>query len=907
VLWEADSGRKLRTFEGHTDAVLAVAFRPGGKLVLTGSEDMTAVLWESSSGRIVRTIKGHASAVLAVACSPDGKHLLTGSLDSTAALWEAGSGRKIRSFQGHTKAVRAVAFSPDGKRVLTGSEDGTAILWEAESGRKVRAFDGDGMVHAVCFSPDGKHLLTGSEHAMAILWEAGSGQQVRSFKGHVGPVLTVAFSPDGKHILTSSGENSVGPGDSSAGLWEVESGRKVRTFEGHTNYVLAACFSPDGKQVLTGSGDRTAVLWDTGTGSKLRTFKGHSGVVRAVCFSPDGKYLLTGSNDQTAALWDADSGRKVHAFEGHTSVVWAVAFSPDGKRVLTGTGLASIATDDGSRFNDDVRQVRSSTGEEGARLWDVATGDELARLFTLDAGQDWLVLSPEGLFDGSLGGREKLAFRIGGGLQVVALDRFFQDFSRPGLLALLLQGQRPLPEVGQRLQRAPQVRIVRPQGGTVTDPLVTLEAEATDQGDGVRGPWLLHNGARVLAPGESSRDGNTVRRRFVVPLVQGENQLAVQAASADGSAESPPATISLRYERSLARPDLYVLAIGVNRYKQEAMNLKFAAADARAIADLFDRRGKGSLYANVHPITLLNEKATRAGIRKELEAIARQARAQDTLVVFIAGHGCTLGQRYYFIPHEFSRSEGRTLEDDVRKQGVPGDELADHLGAVPALKRVLVLDTCQSGGALALNRTGRDPFALRGAVERLSRAQGVFTIAAASAGEEAKEAQELGHGVLSYALLAGLKGVEGGPLDGQSIKPTNPERVADVLEWFSFASGQVPRLTRATSPWGTWVPAFPTSSCWSASPSTATRRPSRPWSGATVRSSSPPAGGCWRTGTRPRTLSRPPLSSWPGRPACSGSRNGWARGSTGWPSARPARPAPGGLGAARSSDGPPWA
>jgi len=84
---------------------------------------------------------------------------------------------------------------------------------------------------------------------------------------------------------------------------------------------------------------------------------------------------------------------------------------------------------------------------------------------------------------------------------------------------------------------------------------------------------------------------------------------------------------------------------------------------------------------------------------------------------------------------------------------------------------------------------------LRGAIERLSRNQGVFTIAAASATEEAQESKELGHGVLSYALLAGLKGVTSGPLDGKWAQTSNQDRVVDVLEWFTFAAGQVPRLT----------------------------------------------------------------------------------------------------------------
>jgi uncharacterized caspase-like protein len=213
------------------------------------------------------------------------------------------------------------------------------------------------------------------------------------------------------------------------------------------------------------------------------------------------------------------------------------------------------------------------------------------------------------------------------------------------------------------------------------------------------------------------------------------------------------------------------------------------------MANLFQRRGK-ALYAAVHATTLLDGKATRAAIRAALEEIAAKARPQDTLVVFLAGHGTMVGQRYYFIPHEFQRSEGKGLEQDVRTQGLAADVLGDYLAAVPALKRLLVLDTCASGGAVGLTRTARSPFAFRGAIERLSRAQGVFTLAAAAASEEAQEVKELGHGVLTYALLAGLRATDGGPLEGQSVRPDSADQVASVLEWFNFASGQVPRLMK---------------------------------------------------------------------------------------------------------------
>jgi uncharacterized caspase-like protein len=167
------------------------------------------------------------------------------------------------------------------------------------------------------------------------------------------------------------------------------------------------------------------------------------------------------------------------------------------------------------------------------------------------------------------------------------------------------------------------------------------------------------------------------------------------------------------------------------------------------------------------------------------------------LLLFLAGHGAMVGQRYYFIPHDFQTRPGKSRDDDVRDQGVAVDVLGDFLSSGPALKRLLILDTCASGGAVDLFRVAsRNPFVFRGEVERLSRSQGVHMVAASAATEEAKELEALGHGVLSYALLAGLRAVNQGPLQRKWVQASGPEQTVDVLEWFSFAAGHVPRLTR---------------------------------------------------------------------------------------------------------------
>ena len=86
--------------------------------------------------------------------------------------------------------------------------------------------------------------------------------------------------------------------------------------------------------------------------------------------------------------------------------------------------------------------IASGSSDGTTRLWDALTGKELCSLVSLDEGKDWLVVSPDGFFDGSKGGWRYVSYRRPCTLELVDDEATLQRFYRPGLMGLLLKGQK---------------------------------------------------------------------------------------------------------------------------------------------------------------------------------------------------------------------------------------------------------------------------------------------------------------------------------------------------------------------------------------------------------------------------------------------------------------------------------
>src|SRR5439155_24098724 len=131
---------------------------PDGKAVLTASLARPARLWDAETGKQLHVFKGHTSDVMSAAFSPDGKRVLTGGHDRTARLWDAETGKELRRFHGESAGLRAVGFSQDGKRLLTST--GEAHVWDGEAGRELRRVARVQGGAALAFSADGRRVVS---------------------------------------------------------------------------------------------------------------------------------------------------------------------------------------------------------------------------------------------------------------------------------------------------------------------------------------------------------------------------------------------------------------------------------------------------------------------------------------------------------------------------------------------------------------------------------------------------------------------------------------------------------------------------------------------------------------------------------------------------------------------------
>jgi WD40 repeat protein len=330
-VWDPETRKVVRaiqdrSFNRHT--ITSYAFSRDCKLALVGNQrgiqvgsvppelaPETLVLWDLETGAKVRAFEVSDEPISWVALSPDGKRALSvGHWKTEKPPAPAGFLQSPWHLDKHLYSLK---------------------LWDATDGRLIRCLSNDCGMWPTIFSTDGAHCVLGhvesdipygQKQKWALKkWSSDSGlsaAQVTMVPAwHATEIWSIGFSPSAKYVAIGH--------YAGVSLWNLATG-KLEWY--HDNQVLrqgavvstwsvtAIAFSPDGKRlVVSGPGmhrtnllPRTAnagmAVLDSATGKLVPGFSATSQWVSAVSFTPDGNRLV-GAVVEGIQFWDAQSGK----------------------------------------------------------------------------------------------------------------------------------------------------------------------------------------------------------------------------------------------------------------------------------------------------------------------------------------------------------------------------------------------------------------------------------------------------------------------------------------------------------------------------------------------------------------------------------------------------------------------
>ena len=564
-------------------------------------------------------------------------------------------------------------------------------------------------------------------------------------------------------------------------VWKYES----------SNFLSNPVYTEGGKKVRFFNDKNACVTLDAQTGKLLSSTPLIPNASESSFFSPTQKYVLNIVEDKTSDVSD------ILNYDVYDVVSKKLIISLPPQR------LPYI----GAIFMSNDKYLL--TQDEDMKLWDLATGKLAAHIITFHNSKDWILLTPDGRFDGSQGGLKQLYYLKG--QEIIPLEQLYEGFYTPGLMRQVLDGEGS--DGGQdirNIKSPPSVKIGIPVAQRnlvveddspaarrfkMTTDKITLTVEATCPDDGVSEIRLFHNG-KIVGTGtrnlvvEDDKIEKLKTQTFDIQLVEGDNVFKAIALNTQRTESKPDEIIiTFKTEKGSNTPQvineggikLYLIVIGINKYKNPKYNLNYATADATSFKESIERGGS-SIFSKTNIVFLGDDKATKESISSELEKVKTTAKPQDVFIFYYAGHGVMNDKKkFYLVPHDVTQLYGN--DDALAQKGLSANQLQQYSKDIKAQKQLFILDACQSAAALdqvvAARGAGEEK-----AIAQLARSTGTYWLTASGSEQFASEFTQLGHGSFTYVLLQALSG-----------KADTGDKKITVKEIDTYLQEQVPEVT----------------------------------------------------------------------------------------------------------------
>ncbi|MBV8911890.1 MAG: caspase family protein [Acetobacteraceae bacterium] len=770
-LVNASNGSLINSDQSFTDRATWVDFDRRGRMVATGF-DGEVRLYDAGGRRAAHRAPVPGAHPYSVAVSPDGRFVAVGyadqprvevlnaqDLSAHASLTTSPSGGRETGAGG----LGAVTWGEDGGLFAAGSlrgRDGRTVVRHWGSDATGRPTDWSGLrdtVFQIGTLADGGVIMVGADPALVRLDRAG-----RTVFRKEGPGLDFRDMADRLFRVSYDGLAVELQTKTMSAPWYVDMGQ--RSVGPRTGTRALTPIPAPSEAVM---GPRPAVSGWRNTpnpkigGQPLRLEQEEW--ARSYAASPSGEQVLLGT-DYKLRVYRKDA-TELDSVD-LPGAVWAVGISGDG-----GTAVAAV-------------------GDGTLRWFGLSQAGRLtprASLFLAADGRRWVVWTPAGFFDYSdTGGDGLVGLLLNHARNQVpewfSFAQVYRRFYSPDTVAARLRGQdvadpaagvdglrdtlakTPPPSIevqavcwvsrsGQEcrpLAASGTSRSLASRGGDAADAMIpaevaniTLEYRLHGEAGTTSAVDLFvngHNGGRALrqvsGTGEAAAEQTTA-------LEVGMNRVQLRAYDREQQTYAQSRVVQLVREApvvaSAGKPKLYVLAVGINNYAPAINQLSFAVPDARAVAAAI-RTHVPESYGSVSVTELYDQAATTSGVLRALADIAAKATSGDTVLIYLSGHGTTIGRQYYFV------TQNVPSVDAVPAAALSEDALVHALAAIKSNNAMMFLDTCHAG-AFSLD-----------AASQIAHETGRYVLAAAASLEEALDSYDDRNGVFATAVLRGLAG-----------------------------------------------------------------------------------------------------------------------------------------------------
>ncbi len=731
-----------------------------------------------------QNIINHLKLQPAAAINNDGTLLALGKVDTSVVIQDMEKGSFLPQFIHHSSPILSLTFHPSESLILTGDTDGNMKLWDFETRKLVWKFRPHARyLFSSAFNERGDELITSSWDGVVKHWKTENINvetpqliDAIDLKNNAG--FVVNFSPRDLYL-------AIGDVEKNMRLYEADTKEHLNKFRGHSKAISDFCFfDVDGNQrIATVSRDGWLKIWDFNTGTLLDKFANHQKTAMlSITHLKEKNLLIAGNTNRMIYGYNYIDRKQELNITAHSSGVNCVKWNKDQNELIS----------------------RSTNGE--IRFWKLFQ-DSIQLQHTLHVidKDEWILMSPNGFFDGTARAMQYINYVQG--FKSLEIDLFFDKYYTPKLFEQLNSKQQELQDRGlhQMMKGVPSFEL---KMKSFQDELITVRPDSMynhnskklyltiDYSNSSTDPKsiaIFNNNKRTATIDFKSSPvfrGLKKTKEIELELVPGSNELRLELITED-NLRSPSKKLSVKYDTLLGRRELFIVALGINKYENPSYDLNYAKADAKSFVKQLSNNAD-QLFEEIYTLSMFDKQVNKQDLMRSIATFKKKIGPEDVFVFYYAGHGVmipepkTNASSFFLLMNDITNMHGAF--DDVSSKGLSGNELFNIAKNIPAQKQLFIIDACQSGGALkARNFRGMER---EKAIAQLARSSGTFFITASQEMEYANESSDLRHGIFTYALIEIMKA------DNKISQAFSSDNIINVSELKAYVESRVPELSR---------------------------------------------------------------------------------------------------------------